>query len=148
MAEEDVDRILRQPFAMIGADAGVFVEQGEGSPHPRGFGNNARVIARYVRERGLLTLEEAVRRMTSLPAQTFHVWDRGLLRPGMAADVVVFDPAKVNDPATFERPRQFSTGFDYVLVNGRLTIDEGRHTGARAGQVLRGPGAEAGEQAH
>jgi N-acyl-D-amino-acid deacylase len=141
MAEEDVDRLVRQPFAMFGADAGVGAAEGEGSPHPRGFGNNARVLARYVRERGLLSLEEAVRRMTSLPAQTFHLWDRGLLRPGMAADLVVFDPLRVADLATFEQPRQFSRGFDVVLVNGVVTIDAGRHTGARAGRVLRGGGA-------
>ncbi len=144
MADRDVDHILRQPFTMIGADAGVFAELGEGNPHPRGFGNAARVIAHYVRERGVLTLEEAVRRMTSLPAQTFHAWDRGLLRPGMAADVVVFDPARVQDLATFERPRRFSTGFDYVLVNGTIAIDDGRYTGTRSGQVLRGPAAVAG----
>lgn len=143
MADEDVDRILAQPFAMIGADAGVEDLTGEGNPHPRNFGNNARLIGRYVRERGVLTLEEAVRRMTSLPAQTFHVWDRGLVRPGFAADLVVFDPSKVADHATFERPRQYSTGFDVVVVNGTVVIDEGRATGARPGQILRGPGAGA-----
>ncbi|MCC6619549.1 MAG: D-aminoacylase [Chloroflexi bacterium] len=141
MADEDVDRIVRQPFAMIGADAGVEGLAGEGNPHPRNFGNNARLLSRYVRQRGLLTLEEAVRRMTSLPAQTFHVWDRGLVRPGFAADLLVFDPARVEDHATFERPRQYSSGFDVVLVNGTIVIDEGRHTGARPGQVLRGTAA-------
>jgi N-acyl-D-amino-acid deacylase len=137
MSEADVDDIMRQPFTMFGSDSGVLDEASPGSPHPRGFGNTARVLGTYVRERGLLGLEEAVRKMTSLPAQTFGLWDRGLLRPGLAADVVVFDPAAVGDRATFDQPKRFAAGFDAVLVNGRFAVERGQLTGARAGLVLK-----------
>jgi N-acyl-D-amino-acid deacylase len=144
MSDADVDRIFRQPFTMIASDGGVMDPEGDGVPHPRSFGNNARVLEVYVRERGLVSLEEAVRKMSSLPAQTFGLWERGLLRPGMAADVVVFDPETVASPATFEKPRRSPIGIDYVLVNGRVVVERGHHTGARPGVVLRGPGAEPG----
>lgn len=110
-------------------------------PHPRGYGTNARVLARYVREQNVLSLEEAVRRMTSLPAQKFELHDRGLLQPGFAADIVVFDPNTVQDQSTFEKPHAYTTGFQYVLVNGVLTVDNGKHTGARSGKALYGDGA-------
>jgi N-acyl-D-amino-acid deacylase len=139
MSEADVDDIMRQPFTMFGSDSGVLDESSPGTPHPRGFGNNARVLAVYVRERGLLGLEEAIRKMTSLPARTFGLMDRGLLGPGLAADVVVFDPATVADRATFDEPKRFATGFEYVIVNGRIAVDRGRLTGERAGVVLVGP---------
>ena len=100
------------------------------------------MLGRYVRELRIISLEEAIRRMTSLPAQTFGFADRGLLRPGYAADVVIFDPATVQDRSTFEQPHQYSVGMKYVLVNGCPTIWEGRHTGQRAGQVLYGPGKQ------
>lgn len=141
MSEADVQNIMRYPQNMVASDASIRVWQ-EGAPHPRGYGSNARVLGRYVRELRIISLEEAIRRMTSLPAQTFGFADRGLLRPGFAADVVIFDPATVQDRSTFERPHQYSVGMKYVLVNGRLTIREGRHTGQRAGQVLFGPGKQ------
>ncbi|MGI8468686.1 MAG: N-acyl-D-amino-acid deacylase family protein [Pyrinomonadaceae bacterium] len=140
MSDADVDRIFRQPFTMVAADADVAELVGESSPHPRVFGNNARVLALYTREKKLVSLEEAVRKMTTLPAQTFGLWDRGILRPGTAADIVVFDPDTVQDKATFQNPKQFPTGFDYVIVNGQITIEKGKHTGAKAGQILRGKG--------
>jgi N-acyl-D-amino-acid deacylase len=140
MNEEDVVRILQYPHTMVASD-GRIVDFGSGVPHPRSYGTNARVLARYVRELRLLRLEDAIRKMTSLPAQRFRLADRGLLRPGMWADVVVFDAATVKDAATFEKPHAYAEGFRYVLVNGVVTIEEGKHTGARAGHVLLGPGA-------
>jgi len=136
MSEADVKQIMQYPFNMFACDAGIRVF-GQGSPHPRGYGTNARVLGKYVREQQVLSLEEAIRRMTSLPAQKFQLNDRGLLLPGYAADIVVFDPDTVNDMATYEKPHQYSVGFKYVLVNGTVTIENGRHTGARNGKALR-----------
>jgi len=136
MGEDDVRRIMREPFTMIASDSGVR-RFGEGVPHPRGYGNNARVLGTYVRELKLVTLEDAVRKMTSLPAQTFGLRDRGLVREGMAADLVIFDEASVADPSTFERPHQYATGFSHVVVGGALVLDDGRMTGARPGAALR-----------
>jgi N-acyl-D-amino-acid deacylase len=136
MGEDDVRRIMREPFTMIASDSGVR-KFGEGVPHPRGYGNNARVLGEYVRGLGLISLEDAVRKMTSLPAQTFGLRDRGMLREGMAADLVVFDDAAVSDPATFDKPHQYAVGFSYVLVNGEVVLDSGRMTGARPGAALR-----------
>ena len=138
MSEEDMVRILRYPFTMIASD-GWIPKFGEGVPHPRNYGTFARVLAHYVRERKVLTLEDAVRRMTSLPATRFRIFDRGLLRPGMKADVVIFDAATVIDQATYERPHQYSEGFRYVLVNGRMVVKDGAMTGERPGRVLYGP---------
>lgn len=121
---------------MIASDASIRVYN-EGVPHPRGYGTNARVLGLYVREKNILSLEEAIRRMTSLPAQKFNLKDRGLLKEGMAADIVVFDEKTVTDRATFEKPHAYSVGFEYVLVNGVPTIDQGKHTEARAGKALR-----------
>ncbi len=143
MDERDVQTIMREPFTMIASDAGVR-RPGEGVPHPRGTGNNARVLGRYVRELKVVTLEDAVRKMTSLPAQTFSLRDRGLLREGMAADIVVFDPETVADRATFEQPHQYPVGFQLVVVNGLVVFDGERVTDARPGAALRGPGAAAG----
>jgi N-acyl-D-amino-acid deacylase len=139
MGDEDVERIMRAPFTAVASDAGV-VQFGQGVPHPRAYGTNSRSLARYVREKGVITLEDAIRKMTSLPAQTFRMRGRGLLREGYWADVVVFDPAKVTDMATFEKPHQYAAGFDYVLVNGQAVVAEGKHTGAKPGQVVYGPG--------
>ncbi|HEV7893409.1 MAG TPA: D-aminoacylase [Pyrinomonadaceae bacterium] len=136
MGEDDVRRIMREPFTMIASDSGVR-RFGEGVPHPRGYGNNARVLAEYVRGLGLIPLEDAVRKMTSLPAQTFSLRDRGLVREGMAADLVVFDDAAVSDPATFDKPHQYAVGFSLVIVNGEVVLDSGRMTGARPGAALR-----------
>ncbi len=141
MSEEDVERIFRQPFTMIAADGGVIDINSDTSPHPRSFGNNARVLGLYTREKSLVRLEEAVRKMTSLPAQTFGLWDRGLLRPELAADIVIFNEKTISDRATFQRPKQYAEGIDYVLVNGQVVIDKGRHNGARPGRILRSGGS-------
>jgi N-acyl-D-amino-acid deacylase len=136
MSETDVQNIMREPFTMIASDSGVR-RPDEGVPHPRGYGNNARVLGHYVRELGLLSLEDAIRKMTSLPAQTFNLKDRGLLREGFAADLVIFDDATIADRATFEQPRQFPVGISYVIVNGQPVLAEGQMTAARPGQPLR-----------
>ncbi|MGB9604315.1 MAG: N-acyl-D-amino-acid deacylase family protein [Bryobacteraceae bacterium] len=138
MSEEDVVRILRHPFTAVASDGGVR-EFGVGVPHPRSYGTRARVLAEYVRKRGVLTLEDAVRKMTSLPARAARLRDRGLLREGFAADLVLFDPQRVQDKATFRQPHQFSEGFDLVLVNGQPVVENGKLTGARPGRVLRRP---------
>jgi len=139
MSEEDVVYIMKYPHNMIASDASIRVYR-EGRPHPRGYGTNARVLGKYVREEKVLSLEEAIRRMTSLPAQKFMIHDRGLIRENMKADLVIFSAEKVKDNSTFESPHQYSSGFTYVLVNGQVVLDKGRHTGIRSGQVLRGPG--------
>ena len=136
MGEEDVDRIMRYPNTAIASDGGIR-EFGVGMPHPRAYGTNARVLAEYVRVRKVLTLEDAIRRMTSLPARTFDFKDRGMIREGFAADLVVFDPAHVQDKSTFQNPHQYTEGFDYVFVNGELVVENGKVTGKRPGRVLR-----------
>ncbi|MBS1525953.1 MAG: D-aminoacylase [Bacteroidetes bacterium] len=141
MNEDDVENIMKFPLTMIISDSGIR-QFGEGVPHPRGYGSNARVLGVYVREKHLITLEDAVRKMTSLPAQKFHLAGRGLLQPGMFADIVVFDANTVKDESTFDHPHAYSTGFKYVLVNGKLTVDNFRHNGTRNGAILRGPGYE------
>jgi N-acyl-D-amino-acid deacylase len=139
MGAVDVERIMRYPNTAVASDGGVR-EFGVGVPHPRSYGNNARVLAEYVREQHVLTLEDAVRRMTSLPARTFRFTDRGVVKVGAAADLLVFDPARVQDKATFQQPHQYSEGFDYVIVNGKLAVEQGKLTEARGGQVIRGDG--------
>ncbi len=136
MSEDDVKNIMQYPFNMFASDASIRIFN-QGMPHPRGYGTNARVLSEYVRQEKILSLEEAIRRMTSLPAQKFHLSNRGLLQPGFAADILVFDLAQVHDLATYEKPHQYSQGFTYVLVNGKLTVDNGVHNGTRNGQVLR-----------
>ena len=135
MSDADVDRIMRHPQVGFASDAGV-IGFNEGIPHPRGYGNNARVLGEYVRARKLLTLEEAIRKMTSLPADQFRFTDRGRLTPGNAADVVVFDPATVADAATFENPHAYARGIPHVIVNGVPVVRQGEHTGAKAGMTL------------
>lgn len=137
MNEDDVRFIMRYPFSMVGADGGV--QNGKGMPHPRSYGTNARILGKYVREEKLFGLEEAVRRMTSLAAQKFQLQDRGLLRKGYAADIVIFDETQIIDKATYDEPHQFSAGISHVLVNGKSVIDAGRHTGLRSGIALTGP---------
>lgn len=139
MNEDDVKNIMRQPFTMIASDSGVR-RFGEGAPHPRGYGNNARVLGEYVRERKLLTLEDAVRKMTSLPAQTFSLRDRGLIKEGFAADLVIFDENKIQDTATFDHPHQYPEGFSSVIVNGQVVFDGEKMTGKLPGQPLYGNG--------
>jgi N-acyl-D-amino-acid deacylase len=135
MSDEDVERIMRHRFVGIASDSSVLTP-GSGVPHPRGYGNNARVLGEYVRRRKVISLEEAVRKMTSLPADHFRFRDRGVLEPGYAADIVIFDPATVADTATFEKPHGFATGISLVLVNGAAVIRNGEHTGAKPGAVL------------
>ncbi len=137
IAEEDIERILRSPYTMIGSD-GEIPEFGKGAPHPRSYGTFARVLARYVRERKALTLEDAVRKMSGYPAGRLRLLDRGLLRPGMKADVVIFDPAKVQDKADYANPHQYAEGVRDVIVNGQVVIGDGRLTSARPGSILRG----------
>jgi dihydroorotase/N-acyl-D-amino-acid deacylase len=143
IAEEDVERILRHPWTMVASDGGIPVF-GRDVPHPRSYGTFARVLGRYVRERKVLGLEEAVHRMTGLPARRMGLTDRGLVRVGMRADLVLFDPATVADRATFEQPHQYAVGVDAVWVNGVASLAAGRMTGARGGQVLRGSQASRG----
>jgi N-acyl-D-amino-acid deacylase len=139
MSEDDVKRIMKYPYDMFASDASIRVFNA-GMPHPRGYGTNARVLAKYVRQEHVLSLEEAIRRMSSLPAQKFQLKDRGLLKEGMAADIVVFDPNQVQDLSTYERPHAYSKGFEYVIVNGAITVDHGKHNGTRNGKALYGPG--------
>jgi N-acyl-D-amino-acid deacylase len=136
MSEDDLKIFMRHPNTMIACDSGLR-KLGEGVPHPRGYGNNARVLARYVRELKVLRLEDAIRKMTSLPASTFHFYGRGELREGNWADIVVFDPAKVQDTSTYKDPHHYAAGILYVLVNGIPVMMNGEHTGAKAGQALR-----------
>ena len=134
MSEEDVQRVMRYEQAMFGSDG---IPSPTGKPHPRLYGTFPRVLGRYVREQRLLPLEEAVRKMTSLPARKHHLRERGEVRPGFFADLCLFDPETVIDRATYEEPRQYPEGIPYVIVNGALVVDGGAHTGARPGRVLR-----------
>lgn len=140
MSEDDLQTFMRHPNTMIACDSGLR-KLGEGVPHPRGYGNNARVLARYVRELKVLRLEDAIRKMTSLPASTFRFKGRGQLREGNWADIVVFDAEKVQDTATYKDPHHYPAGIPYVMVNGTLVLKNGQDTGAKAGQALRHPGA-------
>jgi len=140
MSEDDVKNIMRQPFTMIASDSGVRTF-GAGVPHPRGYGNNARVLGHYVRELKIISLEDAIRKMTSLPAQTFGLRDRGQIREGFAADIVIFDETKVGDRASFEQPHQYPDGFSSVIVNGGVVFDGSKMTGTMAGQPLRSAAA-------
>ncbi|WP_058835795.1 N-acyl-D-amino-acid deacylase family protein [Luteimonas abyssi] len=148
MSEENVELGLRQPWVTLGSDAessapeGVFLRS---STHPRAYGNVARFLGHYVRERGLMTLEEGIHRMTGLPAANWKLRDRGCLQPGCFADIVVFDPATIIDHATYAEPRQFATGVADVFVNGVQVLRDGEHTGATPGRVVRGPGWQGGE---
>ena len=136
--DADLERILRDPATMIASDGEVPVF-GQASPHPRSYGTFVRVLGRYVRERRVLTLPDAVRKMTSFPAQRAGLEDRGLLRPGMKADVAVWDAGRIADKATYERPHQYAVGVDTVIVNGQVVFERGAMTPARPGSVLRGP---------
>ncbi|MFL6469176.1 MAG: amidohydrolase family protein [Pyrinomonadaceae bacterium] len=144
MSEQDIETALRFPWTSIGSDAGAATKLGEvdaiGLPHPRAYGNFPRLIARYVREKKILSLEEAIRKMTSWPATRMRLAGRGVIKEGAWADVVIFDYDKIQDRATYEQPLLTPVGIDYVLVNGSVTVENGKHTGARAGKVLYGPG--------
>jgi dihydroorotase/N-acyl-D-amino-acid deacylase len=136
--EQDVLRIMRYPFTMIASDGDIPVF-GVAAPHARSYGTFARVLGHYVRDEHVFGLEEGVRRMSSLPAQRLKLWDRGILRPGMKADLVIFDPAAIGDKATFEKPHQYSVGVRDVMVSGKLALRDGKVTAERAGRILYGP---------
>jgi len=138
IGEEDVVRIMRSPYTMIASDGEIPIF-GQASPHPRSYGTFARVLGVYVREQHVLTLEDAIRKMSGYPAQRLKIWDRGLLRPGMKADVVTFDAATVADRAQYDKPHQYSVGFRDVIVNGKFALHDGVVTGERPGRVLYGP---------
>jgi len=136
---DDVDRIMQHPMTSIASDGPITLFN-VGSPHPRTYGTYARVLGRYVRDRNILSLEEAIRKMTSLPAQILSINKRGLLREGYYADITIFDAETVIDKATFEDPHQYAIGINTVLVNGVIVVENGLHNGNRPGRVLRGPG--------
>ncbi|MEO8127255.1 MAG: amidohydrolase family protein [Bryobacteraceae bacterium] len=141
--EEDMRYALKQPFVSIGSDGSAAAITGplsEGHPHPRWYGTFPRVLGRYVRDEKVITMEEAIRKMTSANAAKIHIYDRGLLRPGMWADVTVFNPATVIDKATYENPHQYAEGIEHVFVNGKLVLTGGKHLGTRPGMILMGPG--------
>lgn len=139
MSNDDVERIMKYPFNMFASDASIRV-WGQGSPHPRGYGTNARVLSEYVRDKKIISLEEAIRRMTSLPAQKFGLNDRGVLREGNAADILIFDEKEVQDISTYDKPHAFSKGFQYVIVNGQIVVEHEKHLGTRSGRALYGAG--------
>lgn len=143
MSEENVKRQVALPYMSFGSDAEALAPEGaflKSNPHPRAYGNFARVLGKYVRDEKAIPLEEAIRKLTSLPAENLKIRERGSLKEGFFADVAVFDPAKVQDHATFEKPHQYSTGVRHVWVNGVQVLKDGEHTGARPGRVVRGPG--------
>jgi N-acyl-D-amino-acid deacylase len=147
MNEDDVKFAMRQPFVSVGTDAGAVNFQGplsESKVHPRAYGSFPRILGRYVRDQHLLTLEQAIRKFTSLAAQRMGLRDRGLLRTGAFADITIFDPATVNDAATFEDPHRPSVGIEYVIVNGVVSLEHGKVTGQLGGRPLRGPGYSGG----
>ncbi|MFQ6108080.1 MAG: amidohydrolase family protein [Candidatus Aminicenantales bacterium] len=141
MDEHDVEALMRLPYTMHASD-GAVQEMDKGVPHPRSYGTFPRVIARYVREKGILSLEEAVRKMTSLPAQTFRLKGRGMIREGMFADITIFDKQRFEDRATYSHPHQYSQGLVCVIINGEVVVEKGKHTGKRPGMILYGPGKE------
>jgi len=141
MSEDDVRLVMRQPWVSIASDGSAINLTAPGVPHPRNYSTNARVLGYYVREQRVLTLEDAVRKMTTLPAQILGLRDRGQLHEGYAADVVVFDPATVGETNSFEKPKSYAKGVDFVLVNGVLVIDKGEHTGAKPGRPIPSAGA-------
>ena len=134
--EADVEAIMRHPMTAIASD-GRLVQPGEGHPHPRWYGTFPRVLGEYVRERGVLTFEDAVRKMTSLPADHMGMSERGVLSEGMIADIVVFDPETVVDRSTFQDPHQYPEGIDFMIINGIVAVDDGVFSDVRAGRVLR-----------
>jgi N-acyl-D-amino-acid deacylase len=145
MDEKDVEDLMKLPYNMHASDGGV-QELGRGVPHPRNYGTFPRVISHYVHEKGIISLEEAVRKMTSLPAEAFKLEDRGSLKEGMYADICVFDREDFKDKATFAKPHQYSEGLFYVIVNGQMAIKDGTLTDARGGMILYGSGRTQGDQ--
>lgn len=143
MSEENVKKQMQQPWVAFGSDAASMATEGDflkSSTHPRAYGNFARLLGKYVRDEKVITLQEAIRRLSSLPATNLGLDKRGFIKPGMYADVVVFDPATISDHATFEKPHQYSTGMKHVFINGVQVIKDGVHTNAKPGRALWGPG--------
>ena len=140
MAEEDVKTVMQVPWVSVGSDGSALNLKYPGKPHPRSFGTNPRVLGKYSRDEKVVGLEDAVRKMTSLPAQVLRLKDRGQLKEGHWADIVIFDADRIADTATYENPKQYPKGIDYVLVNGMVVVENGDHTGARPGRVIYGPG--------
>ena len=138
MDSSDVDRIMQHPQTMIASD-GRLADYGKGHPHPRWYGTFPRVLGHYVRERKLLSLEQAIHKMTQMPADRLGLSERGRIKEGAFADIVIFDPKTIIDKATFEEPHQYPEGIPYVMVNGTLAVDQNQFTKSRAGSVLRGP---------
>ena len=143
MSEDDVRSVLTLPWVAIASDGSAINLDAPGVPHPRNYSTNVRVLGHYVRDQKVLALPEAVRKMTSLPAQILGLKERGQLKEGFAADVAIFDPARVRETNSFEKPKSYADGVPYVIVNGTLVIDHGQHTGAKPGRALRGPGVKA-----
>jgi dihydroorotase/N-acyl-D-amino-acid deacylase len=142
MSEENVKLNLAQPWMKFGTDAGgVDPDSTRGLTHPRSYGNFTRIMGKYVRDEKVMSLEEAVRKATSAVATRLSIPDRGVLREGLYADITIFDPATIGDRSTFEAPHQLSVGVRYVFVNGTAVVRDGRHTGAKPGRALRGPGS-------
>jgi N-acyl-D-aspartate/D-glutamate deacylase len=146
MSEQDLRAAMRAPFVSFCTDTGARATDGPLSgakSHPRGWGSYPRILGRYVRDDRLLTLEKAIQKMTGMPARRVGLRERGLLRPSMYADITIFDPRTVIDRATFESPNQYPVGIEYVIVNGQISVDQGKRTPALAGRPLRGPGYQA-----
>ena len=144
MSDENIAKQLKKPWVSIGSDGGSMAPEGvflASNPHPRAYGNVARLLGKYVREEKVITLPDAVRRLSGLPAENLGLDRRGRLREGYFADVAIFDPASIADRATFEKPHQYATGMKHVLVNGQVVLKDGEHTGATPGRALKGPGA-------
>jgi N-acyl-D-amino-acid deacylase len=137
MSEDDVVTVLRNPWASVASDGWILRATGEGHPHPRSFGTFPRVLGRYVRDQAVLSLPEAIRRMTSLPASRLGLDDRGVIKPGAVADLVILDPERVADRSTYDEPWQLSVGIEHLLIGGEPVLRDGVPTGARPGKVLR-----------
>jgi N-acyl-D-amino-acid deacylase len=143
MSEENLKKQLARPWVSFGSDEasqapeGVFLKS---NPHPRAYGNFARVLAKYVRDEKVITLPEAIRRLSSLPATNLGLQDRGFIKEGMLADLAIFDPKTIADRATFEKPHQYAVGMKHVFVNGQQVLKDGEHTGAKPGRAVYGPG--------
>jgi N-acyl-D-aspartate/D-glutamate deacylase len=140
MSEADVRTVMTLPWVAIASDGSAINLNAPGVPHPRNYSTNVRVLGHYVRDERVLTLPDAVRKMTSLPARILNLKDRGQIKPGFAADLAIFDAARVRETNSFERPKSYADGVRFVLVNGVVVIDGGKHTGATPGRALRGPG--------
>jgi N-acyl-D-amino-acid deacylase len=143
MSEENVKRQIALPWMSFNSDAASETPEGpflKSNPHPRAYGNFARLLGKYVRDEKVIPLEEAIRRLTSFPAENLKIRERGRLKPGYYADLAIFDPANIQDHATFEKPHQYATGMVHVFVNGEQVLRDGEHTGAKPGRVVRGPG--------